>query len=600
MYLSDDILVEHYITDIKRMASHPHAEVRMLTARCISILYLKNRPLFYKRNFKATLQALLADGAAPVVVSALKAVGTVEAFESIVPAEAVVAVGTGFYRRGDSNGLRYALNILKHKKMNAGIRELVQRSLMSNDIAVFYLSARMLLESGFPAQAVYDTAVGFMNSSPEQLCNLLVFIHSLIEDVECDIFDYFIYGCCNGVDSSQNNATLHRINVAKAMILARKYKYLDQKSQDLIVANLVRALDSPCLHTEILEILIRNNLPLHSIVSQIRPSDHIIRCISRNLKLVTGDWVEVVSGILMATKETTVPEVYVGLVSCFCSEIPRLIFRFEDERYASHLIRMFVTMMRRGIITAAQCRTYLKNIQRRHEMLVRVAVVLDHLETVDPEDIVCWASKEGEIKDESWKEIDFVVRADSAGDLAAEPASEPTAESTRITQLPFFIDFANLKGLLDIDMGKLVFTVDILEGDMTIKYAVGTAPNGTPLRHEDQILKEGRYALFDVTDVFFNREYTIEIGSQRFHGVLDLATLVKPLSCTFGQFEEEFSKAKAAATVGTDVFGSLRLHKVDFQRYSGVVVGHKVLLKSNGEAYDVKGDEYIRGLLIKE
>lgn len=625
MHLSDEVLVEHYVKDIKRMVHHPRQEIRMLTARSISILYIKNRDLFYKKNMKACLAELLSDSCDQVVISALKAVGTIEAAEPIIASEDIVTLAIKFYEKGESTGLRYALNILKYKQMNDPIRKLISNTFMSNDIAVFYLSAKMLLDDGFCRQKVYEMAIGFMNTRPEQLCNLLLFIHSFIDQVNCDINDFLIrsFKCCDdplkfcnyellSSNSYHHVDIIHKINIVKIMIIGKKYNTLAEKEQRLIEDNLIKIVEHvSCLRDKIFEILLTNKAYIPAVIDRITPSDRVLWYIQNNKSLIAPVWTNAVSDLLMRVKDTELPVLYMDLVGCLCKELPRLVFRFGDEKHASDLIRMFVAMMRREIITVTQCRTYLNNIKKRHTMLRRIDLVLEHLDTVDPNDIVCGTSQMRE-EENDWLEIDskhIAIKGDvvfenpeNTDELLIEKDKELTYDNlaekhteipevdVKITQLPFFIDFRNLKGILDADKNKFILIVDILEGEEIIKYTVGPNP---VLKHEDQIAIEGRYSMFEITRDFFNKAYTVELCNHRFSGVLNLQSLTKPQSCTFREFEDEFEKAKGSAVLEIEAFNELQVYKVDFQRYCGNILGHRVYFKNTNEKYDVRGDEYI-------
>ncbi|ELA42373.1 uncharacterized protein VICG_00471 [Vittaforma corneae ATCC 50505] len=111
------------------MCSHRREEVRMHTARCLSIFYLKNRKLFYEKDLLKYLKILLQDQKEGVVVSALKALVVIECRESAISIQDVLMIAQGFWERGCNDGLRSALNILKYKEVNEAAKSLLLKTL---------------------------------------------------------------------------------------------------------------------------------------------------------------------------------------------------------------------------------------------------------------------------------------------------------------------------------------------------------------------------------------------------------------------------------------------------------------------------------------
>lgn len=617
IYLSDEILMKNYVKDLLRMCSHPKEEIRMLSARSLSLYYLKNRKLFFEKNLLKNLKFLLEDENEDVIISALKAISVIESREHVVDHKLILKIAYNFYERGNNNGLRWALNVLKYIKVDENIYKLIIKTVKSNDIGIFYLSSKKLLEHGENHQMIFNIATEFLNVRPEHLYNLLIFIYSIIENVEIDIFDFFI------------NNSVDEINILKAKILLKKYNKMSPKDQNIVLSNILQYINSNEHFTEeiLKEMIIENNY-LPEIVDKVIPTDLILNCIFKYKKMLNNSkWKKAISSMLFNIKETKIQEIYITLVSEFCDQVPNLVYKLENEELCLQLVKMYVVMLQRNKIKSDECIKHLKRIQKKFKMIKRTGIVINNLENIDPENILFEELKINK-EDENLISVDFSLNYKSKDDLKmVEDISK--SESMEINdsvidnndsinkkeqnlnankidinknkdvsfeRFPVFIDLVDFKGLLDIERNKLILTVDILERPQLLRYSVDF--DGI-IEQENEISLEGRYTLFEITPEFINRKYKIILGEFKFESIFNINLLVQPNKCTSKQYENEIKLFEESLKVDWEIFESLNLFKIDSERYSGNILGHKIFIKKINNQAEIKGDEFINEIFKK-
>lgn len=555
--LSDEILIRNYVKDVKRMVSHPRREIRMLACRCLSLFYLKNKPLYLEENLTKYLKVLLMDPDDSVRVSSLRAIAVIEYHEDIMSSEDVLKIANEFWECGNTNGLRCAIDILRHKKATSETKAFLLRTLKHSDISIFYLSASKIIEDGLFYQEIYDQAVCFMDASTEQLQNLLTFLYSLIGKFTFRYTDFII-----------RNTDENSIRYLKLKILLRIYNSSPDQ-EEYIKKCIFEETDQEVL-TGIFEFCIKNQIFVDSFVSRNDLVDIVLSGIYRNLKIMENSrYRQIVEEFLYKVKRTSMPKIFIILASEFCSKIPEYIFKIDIGENCHLLIMFYLRMMNNGVINEHQCQNYLKYMKKKCPSVHRIDIVLDRLNLIDPSDVCndydeCMKTYQGKFFNDCI-EVESVFRKcyeenkvvgnsiiinpdchDSVGnntminpechDSVGNPviinpecheiinddsqrcleecnkSNHTQKEHYSVDSLPVYIDSLLLKGILDIDDNKFVLTVDIIEKEEFIKYSIG------PIEHEDDISCEGRYVLFEITDDMKDNEYTIEIGGMVYSG----------------------------------------------------------------------------------
>lgn len=499
--LSDEVLIKNYIRDIKRMCTHPNTHVRTLTARCLAIIYLKNKKLFHDENMLKLTKDLLYDAKSTVKAAALRAIGIIDQKDAFFSTKEIVDITNEFLKTGDSAGIRPAVNALKHKKMTVELKDLLLKTLRSNDICIFYHSAAKLLEdcTDVSVQEIYELAIGFLNVRVEQQYNLLLFIRTFIDKVQININDFIVF------ESDPNS-----IKIAKTTILIRKYIQLDEVSKDLVLERIVDVFThkDPDVFRKLFTFFIRNgeysSRLFRIFVSTNNDEDAIIAVIDENKECIkeNAKWKVAISEVLLKVKKTTDATRFIRLVPDFCDKLPNLILRLVDEAKSSSeclaLAKLFVQMMHKDVIGEIQCTNYLKNMLKKHPKIHRIRMILNNLSTVDAEDIFR----------EDFKTFDI------QGIEIEKGVKEDVPEMIIAGSMPFFVDSLECKGVINIEKNRFVLIVDIIERAEILKLRIDT------IEHTEEITTEGRYALFEITEEFIGKEYLIEIAGQKLKGVV--------------------------------------------------------------------------------
>lgn len=503
--LSDEVLIRKYINEIKRMVKHPCINIRVYTARCLSLIYLKNRALFYEENMINDLRLLLKDSENIVKCAALRAIYIIESQTQILTTEETIKTAFKFFKNGDSAGLRFTLSILKRKPLDKEMLNLLRKTVRSNDICVFYLSAWKILEGGKTGleQEIYESAIEFMNVREEQQQNLLLFILSFLDLVKIDPKDFLIFS---------NDSDL--IKMIKIDILIRKYKEFNEEEKEEVLAwtlgllnennseyalkVLTSLIDSDFLNEELINVVL--NQPISN--------DQLILLIKEKKDIIKGTkWREIVSKILFDTKETKYQKEYINLVSEFCDSIPPLfleiIENLSDADDVLLVAKYLVQLYQRTMITKNSCIDYLTGMIKHYPLVQRLNIILDRIDDLDPEDIIRKDTFLFSPKDETLiqKEL-FLQENDKSSSHFKEEC---------LAKLPIYIESSNFKGILKVDDGRLVLFVDSIEAPEILKFKIEN------IEHEEDILMEQKYSLFEITRELKGKECLIEISGKRYN-----------------------------------------------------------------------------------
>ncbi|KAM0680633.1 hypothetical protein GINT2_001321 [Glugoides intestinalis] len=495
--LSDEILIKNYIRDINRMCHHTNANVRALVPRCLSMIYLKNNKLFHDENLLKVTRDLLYDTKNGVKAATLRAINIIDQKENFFSAKEIVTITNEFLRTGNSTGIRPALSILKHKKMTMEMKDLLLKTLRSNDICIFYHSAARLLEDcdEVCVQEIYELAIGFLNVRVEQQHNLLLFIRTFVDKIQINVNDFILF------ETDPNS-----IKIAKMAILIRKYTQLDDISKEIVLERTLGVFcdQDPEIYRSLLVFFIRNGDYSSGLfklfVSKHNNEDIFITAIDENKEYIKNSvWKAAISEVLLNVKKTANADRFIRLVSNFCDKVPKLVLKLVDEAKSMTecliLVKMLVQLMHKEVIGEVQCANYLKIMLKKHPKVHRIKMILNNLRTVDSEDIFRDDFKTFDI--EPGKQVKECL-----------PAVVTTAS------IPFFVDSLDCKGVINIENNKFILVVDIIEQVELLKLQIDT------IEHTEQITTEGRYVLFEITEEFVGKEYLIEIAGQSLKGIV--------------------------------------------------------------------------------
>lgn len=573
--LADEIIIKSYINDIRRMCTHEKKEIRTATARCMSLFYLKDRNMLFQENLAKHLKDLLNDSEDDVAIAAAKSISFIESKEDIVSMEDVCKIVVRFVEKRNYQGIRAALEIGKHKRLTDQARHMLLKLIHCSDICIFYLSSMKLLENDKSLyQLVYDIAMGFMTSRPEQLYNLLVYIDSFFDKVDSDSRDFVILH--NDPDY---------IKDMKIKLLIRKYDGFAEHEIGRLIKRGERVL-------QVLDYALEFNVEIEGIFECITPEqcdqslriihEHLLQKSAKSTQPVGTEsaWDTAITNYLSSIKTGVgKAHIYIELCGRFCRSIPALISKLESESNSAHILKFYCLMMNRGIINEQQCLSYLENFRRIVPHMPRVKLVMKHISRVDAEDIYESSSRaankrstngvdfpiekgceDGVLHDRPFQSCEHGIdkqkdiHSMSMQDTSYAPRSDTSANESRTIaeSMPVYIDTRMFKGTLDIIDSKMVLTVDILEESQSIRYGLHRASGEKSDAPEfcSEISSEGRYTLFAVKSIHLGSIFRFEIGSMVFDVEIDVCKMIRPLRCDLKTFESCFSKAKGSISIG--------------------------------------------------
>lgn len=402
--LCDDILIKNYVDDIKRMSSHDNPDIRAATAACISSFYLKNKKLFHDKLMAIHLKDLLNDRDMHVKIAALNAIAVIEEFEELFPVWDILKLAKKFNEKGKTSGLRAALDALKHKKLIDSSKELYLELLDSSDVCVFYLAASKLLtddQINLPASSslynqIYESCLFFMRIRPEQFFNLLLFIFSFVNNVTIEISDFLVL-----------RSDPVYIKELKIKILLKAMKNLAVEDGESIIKTIKREIKEIHEITSKMKLLDRTvlfeafNLAKTIVYNAIYFDvfiDEAFKDFTNEMILepilnfnprngISSKWRESISTFLNDLKEIHSPEIFIELVYRYSLKIPKIIFTLENEKYCKNLLKLYLGMREKGIITNQQCSNYIKNMHKKLPLNGFIKIVSRNFESIRSEQI---------------------------------------------------------------------------------------------------------------------------------------------------------------------------------------------------------------------
>lgn len=371
--LCDEILIKSYVEEIKKMSKHSNVEIRMETARCMALFYLKNKDFFKSEEMIKDLKDLLKDKDLQVKTAALNAISIIERHENYFDSKEILKIAKKMNDCSRITGLKAALNVLKYKRLTENSKEFYLTILNSSDICIFYLAASKLIENGLFYKIIYDSSLFFMNSRPEQLYNLLIFIYSFVNKVEVDVNDFII------MKTDPDYIKELKIKIILSSLKNNEsHVHSTSKASSLIVERFLRlAKNNFKLQQFIVYHAISFNIYIEDLFKGYQ-NEKILKNVI-DLEWISKEYKESISAFLAKVKEVDNPLIFIGLASKYSEKIPKIIFKLESEETVKELLRFYIEMRDRGIITEQQCVNYIKNLQKKFPMNGIFKILLSNL-----------------------------------------------------------------------------------------------------------------------------------------------------------------------------------------------------------------------------
>ena len=244
------------------------------------------------------MKNLLNDQNTSVKTAALSAISEIEKFENKFKTSEILKIAKEMKSQGKTETLKAALNVLKYKRMDSLLKELYIELLNSSDICIFYLSASKLIENEIFYKEIYDSCLFFMNSRPEQLYNLLIFIYSFVDKIEIKILDFYI------LKSDENF-----VKELKIKILLKSFKKantIDQGEIRKIISKTIVKIDEKT-NFKILKTILLNAILFDVFIEKFFinfSNEKIIEDLYKNnTNLISEEWKESISNFLYNSVE---------------------------------------------------------------------------------------------------------------------------------------------------------------------------------------------------------------------------------------------------------------------------------------------------------
>lgn len=412
--LSDEIIVKNYVKEIKRLAFHTNTEIKIAATRSLSILFLKNKKLFIKEKLVSCLRVLLKDSNYKVSLASLNAFSIIEATDNLIQMKYLIQILKYHIYQRNEIGIRYSLNVLKYKRLHAQHQNLYLSLTSTSDICILYLVFTKLLEAGLTTyQAFYERLREFYNTEYEEAYNIYLLICSFVDRITVISSDFAI------LDSDPEF-----IKDIKIEIL---FKINDEFSKGEIERLVVIEYNI----MKIFEMSIKYKILISSLFEKIENEnrDKILLILQKYFWmllditdteiLVDNVWQKQLSVFLNNFKTGFKNEhTLIELCSKVCNNIPKTIFKLYSKENCMHLIKYFIVIMNRNIITEEHCMNYLGKIKDSMPYIPTIDIVTRNLNHIDPE-FICKSLLNSKPIPKS-NPVDFEILKDYSNDLLIE------------------------------------------------------------------------------------------------------------------------------------------------------------------------------------